>query len=74
MRESEFARLDWLLVQIRDRTRWPPVPERSLVAASDEDLRKLALTEGEVLAMLKPASLEPFAASVPGCEQAVRRR
>jgi hypothetical protein len=34
------SRLDDLMQQIRDPSRWPPVPERPLVPATLEDLRR----------------------------------
>ena len=38
-------RLDDLVLQIRDRSRWPPVPERALVPATLDDLCKMMLAE-----------------------------
>jgi hypothetical protein len=41
-------RLDDLMQQLRDPSRWPPLPERPLVPATLEDLRRAVLTADDL--------------------------
>ena len=51
------ARLDDMMDQIRNQSRWPPAPPREWRPATLDDLARVTLTGAELLRALKPRDL-----------------